>query len=339
MDETLPNKLEPLNGDPLPWLLELDPDNPGVRTFALRELLNWPEDDPKVRQARADTMTMGPVPVILEAQHPDGYWIKPGGGYFPSYRATVWQIIFLAELGADPSDERLRRGCEYVLSHSIAVNGAFSMGHRPVPSSAIHCLNGDVLSALFRLGYANDPRVQAAVGWQAHAITGQGQVQYYKSGTTGPGFACVANQGQPCAWGAVKAMKALVALLPHQRTLAVQTAIEAGAEFLFGRDPAVADYPHTGRVSPAWFKFGFPLSYRSDVLETVAVLEQLGYGEDPRLANVIQLILGKQDGQGRWKLESTLNGKMWVDIEEKGKPSKWVTLRVLRILRKVHVNG
>jgi len=138
-------------------------------------------------------------------------------------------------------------------------------------------------------------------------------------------------------------MKALIAVPPDQRTPAVQRAIEVGAEFLLSRDPAVADYPYTERVSSTWFKFGFPLSYWSDVLETTAVLADLSYGGDgsaelgevPRLANALQLILSKQDAQGRWKLENTLNGKMWADIEKKGQPSKWVTLRALRVLKRV----
>jgi hypothetical protein len=96
------------------------------------------EDDREVQQAKEEVTRTGPVPVILEAQHPEGYWTRPGGGYSPSYRATVWQIIFLAELGADPSDERVRRGCEYLLNHNVAANGGFSMAARPVPSSVVH---------------------------------------------------------------------------------------------------------------------------------------------------------------------------------------------------------
>ena len=88
-----------LNDDPIPWLLEADPATPGVRYFALRDLLDRPEDDPEVREARAPIMTTGPVPTILGAQHPDGYWVKPGSGYAPKYRGTVWQIILLAEPG------------------------------------------------------------------------------------------------------------------------------------------------------------------------------------------------------------------------------------------------
>jgi len=324
-----------LNHDPIPWLLEPDPANPGVRYFALRDLLDQPEDDPGIRKARTAIMTTGPVPTILDAQYPDGYWVKPGSGYAPKYRGTVWQIILLAELGADPADERVQRGCEYLLNHSIATNGAFSAYQRPVPSGSIHCLNGNLLYTLLRLGYGDDPRVQAALDWQAHAITGEGQIQYYKSGTVSPGFACSANLGQPCGWGATKAMKALIGVPPDKSTPVVQRAIEVGAEFLLSRDPAVADYPYTERVSSTWFKFGFPLSYWSDVLETTTVLVELGYGNDPRLANALQLILSKQDAQGRWKLENTLNGKMWADIEKKGKPSKWVTLRALRVLKRV----
>jgi len=279
-------------------------------------------------------MTTGPVPIILDAQETNGSWVKSGSGYSPKYRGTAWQIIILADLGADPAaDERVQRGCEYLLSHSIASNGAFSVYTKPVPSGSVHCLNGNLLYALLRLGYGDEPRVQTALDWQARAITGEGAFQYLKSGTSGPSFACSVNEGLPCGWGATKAMKALAAVPSSQRTPVIERAVEAGVEFLFSRDPALADYPYTQRVSSTWFKLGFPLSYWSDVLETTTVLAELGYGNDPRLANALEFILSKQDDQGRWKLENSLNGKMWTDIEEKKKPSKWVTLRVLHLLK------
>jgi hypothetical protein len=322
-----------LKEDSTDWLLEPDKTNPGVRYFTLCDLLDLPESDPEVIQARHAVMTTGPVPIILKAQAPEGYWVKPGGGYSPKYRGTVWQIMFLAGLGADPSDERVRRGCEYLLNHSLATNGAFSARQKPVPSFTIHCLNGNLLFALLRLGFAQDPRVQAALDWQAQAITGQGQIRFYRSGTSGPGFACGVNQGQPCGWGAAKAIKTLLSVPLEQRTPAIQHAVDVGAEFLLSRDPAVADYPYTERVSSSWFKFGFPLSYWSDVLETTAVLVALGYGKDPRLSNALDYILNKQDSQGRWRLENSLNSRMWVSIERRGQPSKWITLRVLQLLK------
>lgn len=48
----------------------------------------------------------------------------------------------------------------------------------------------------------------------------------------------------------------------------------------------------------------------------------------------IRFILGKQNTQGRWKLENSLNGKMWIDIEKRGKPSKWITLRARRVMKR-----
>ena len=318
-----------LKGDPLSWLLEPDQENPGVRYFALRDLLHGPEDD--LGRSRAEVMRTGPVPAILEAQHPEGYWARPGGGHSPSYRVTVWQIIFLAELGADPDDERVQRGCNYLLNHSTAANGGLAMSQKPVPSSVVHCMNGDPLAALLHLKMGDDPRVQAALTWQVQAILGEEPIKFYKSGTSGPNFACGYNGKQPCAWGATKALKALSAVPADQRTPMIAEAIEIGVEFLLGHDLATADYPYTDRVSSGWFKFGFPLSYRSDVLETAFILSGLGYRDDPRLKNALRLILSKQDDRGRWIMERSLNGKMWADIEKKGKPSKWVTLRAVQI--------
>lgn len=324
----------PLNADPLPWLLENDLENPSIRYFALRDLLDQPDDASDVCCAREAIMEHGPVPQILAAQHSDGYWSKAGTGYSPKYRGTIWQIIFLAELGADPHNEQVQHGCGYLLRQSLAPTGAFSCNQPPRPSGAVHCLNGNLLYALLSLGYADDPRVQIALNWQAQAIVGAETITYYQSGTAGPGFACGINLGQPCGWGATKAMRALVAIPEGKRTAVVQQAIELGINFLLQHDLATADFPYVERISSTWFKFGFPLSYWSDILETVSVLVDMGYGSDPRLAKVLQLILSKQDSQGRWKLENSLKGKMWVDIEKKGQPSKWITLRVLRMLKR-----
>jgi hypothetical protein len=330
--------LNAVNGDSLAWLLEPDSANPGVRSFALRDLLDRPTDDGEVVAAQAAVMRSGSVPAILDAQHPDGYWQKPGGGY-GKYRGTAWQIVFLGELGADPGDARVQRGCAYLLNHTIAANGGFACSNtnNPVPRSVVHCLNGNLLASLIRLGRLDDPRVQQALAWQAHAITGEEPIRYYQSGTSGPAFACAVNAGQSCAWGATKAMKALAAVPPAARTPLLQQAIAQGAQLLLRHNLVSAEYPFTGKISTAWFRLGFPLSYWSDILETLTVLVTLGYGHDPRLVDAYQWLLHKQDAQGRWKLENALTGKMWIDLECRGKPSKWVTLRALRVVKAMAV--
>jgi hypothetical protein len=308
-----------LRGDPLPWLLEPDPANPGVRALALRELLDRPQDDPEVRSALAATMATGPVPAILDAQSPDGFWVKAGSGYSPKYRGTAWQIIFLAQLGADGDDPRVRRGCEYALDHSRAPMpyGGFSVSVNASPSGQLHCLGGNLCAALLDLGWLGDPRLDQALDWQARSVTGEGIApaqqtdvlpHFYRCATSAPGFVCAANAHQPCAWG---------------------------IRFLLGRDPAVADYPTWDDRPPSgsWFRFAFPVAYVTDVLQNLEALTALGYGGDPRLRPALDLVLSKQDAEGRWRLEYDYRGKTWADLEEKGQPSKWVTLRALRVLR------
>jgi hypothetical protein len=327
----------------LAWLSEDDPDNPGVRYFALRDLEGIAADSPELSAAQKSVMTNGPVPIILAHQHPHGYWIKPG--YLPKYNGTMWSIIFLAQLGADGCDPRVQRACEHLLDYAATKHGGLSADGNN--SGLIHCLQGNLCTALIDFGYLDDTRLQRALDWLARSITGQdiapntekeAPIRYLRSGNSGPGFECSANNYMPCAWGAVKAMLALSKVPAAQRTPAIESAIQTGVQFLLSVDPATADYPagYTTKPNRSWFKFGYPIAYVTDVLQILEVLVALGYGGDARLTNALNLLLSKQDQHGRWPLEYTYNGKTWVDIEEKGKPSKWVTLRAMRVLRNIH---
>ncbi len=328
-----------LNANPIPWLLE--ESHPAVRHQTLVHLLDRPPDDHEVRSARAAAMQTDPIRAILAAQHEEGYWVYPGPGYGPKYTGTVWQLIFLDQLGVDPSHPQVRRACEYVLTHSQTSSGGFgAMGgfraKQPPPSSAIHCLNGNLLRALLGLGWIDDERVQQSIDWQARSITGEGFDHYFKSGTSGPGFSCAANEGLPCAWGAIKAMLALARIPAHRREPHVQQAIDTGVAFLLGHDPAIADYPMGwGNTKPSgsWFKLGFPSGYVADLLQNLEALCELGFAHDPRLQPAITWLLGKQNPAGQWLNQYAYHGKTWVDFEKQGHPSKWVTLRASRVLK------
>ena len=139
-----------LRANPIPWLLEPDKTQPAIRYFTLRDILERSSNDSDVKNALAASMLSGPVPVILAAQEPEGYWDKPGPGYGPKYRGTQWAVVFMAQLGADGTDSRVRTGCEYVLSHAIASNGSLSMNG--TPSGFIHCMAGNLGAAFIDLG-------------------------------------------------------------------------------------------------------------------------------------------------------------------------------------------
>jgi len=163
---------EQLNSDSSGWLLEEDLDNPAIRFFALQDLLDLRGDDPEVEAAQHAVMTSGPVPVILENQHPEGWWDRSGAGYYPKYTGTVWSVTFLAQLGADGSDERVRRGCEQVLEHNRAPYGGFSFNGKN--GGMVQCMQGNLCAAMIDLGWQEDERLQGALGWLVRSVTGEG---------------------------------------------------------------------------------------------------------------------------------------------------------------------
>jgi hypothetical protein len=213
-----------------------------------------------------------------------------------------------------------------------------------LPSGTIDCLQGNLCAALLDLG-CEDERVDKAFEWMARSVTGEGvspmedkaaTVRYY-SGKCGPSFACGGNNKLPCAWGAVKVMLAFSKLPGRKRTELINSAISAGVDFLFSKDPAKADYPcgYSNKESGNWWKFGFPVFYVTDLLQNVEALVGLGYGNDPRLARALNIVREKQDRLGRWLLEYDYAGKTWVDFGTKKQPNKWVTLRALKVLKAV----
>ena len=328
-----------LDRNALNWLLE--PEDPGVRYLALRDLLGLPPGDPELLKARQQAHSQGPIATILNAMEKDGYWVEPGPGYRPKYTSSVWSMISLAQLGASASaDPRIQTACTYLLDHALTSSGQFTVNG--APSGTIDCLQGNLCASLFDLGMA-DSRLAAAFEWMARTVTGEGMapldekkaaVRYYGY-KCGPLFACGANNKRSCAWGGAKVMLAFSKLPPAQRTPLIERAIQAGVDFFLGIDPATAGYPTGGAEKPSqdWWKLGFPIFYVTDLLQVVEALVRLGYAGDARLANALDLIRQKQDPDGFWNLEYDYAGKTWVDFGRKKKPNKWITLRALFVLR------
>jgi hypothetical protein len=309
-----------LNADPLPWLLEAD--EPGVRYLALRDLAKHAKPA-ELRAARQQAHSEGPIAAVLKRLNKAGYWAAPGPGYNPKYRATVWSIILLAQLGACADDDpRIAKACAYLLDHGLADGGQFTTSG--ASSGTADCLQGNLCWAMLELGY-EDARLEKAFDWMARTV----------SGKCGPTFACGANNKLPCAWGGAKVMLALARLPKERRTPPVKRAIAHGIDFFFSVDPADATYPSGWAPKPSgnWWKFGFPVFYVTDLLQVAEALTAIGYGADPRLKRILMLIRDKQNADGRWLLEYDYAGKTWVDFGAKKEPNKWVTLRALRVLK------
>ena len=329
-----------VNGNPIPWLLETE--SPGVRYLALRDLVDRPQTDRELRAARKTAHSQGPIAAVLKEMDDAGYWVRPGPGYNPKYRSTVWALILLAQLGASlEEDPRIAKACAYLLDH-MAEGGQFATSISGAPSSTVDCLQGNLCWALLTLG-CEDPRLEKPFEWMARTVTGEGiagpeernaAVRYYAY-KCGPRFACGVNAGLPCAWGGVKVLLALAQWPKKRRTPLMKRAIQQGADFMFSVDPATAAYPtRTGdKPNRSWWKFGFPVFYVTDLVQLVEALATLGYGGDTRLSRALALIRDKQDENGRWALDYDYAGKTWVDFGAKKQPNKWVTLRALRVLK------
>ena len=328
----------------LDWLLAHD--EPVVRYLALRDLVGLSVDDPELLAERQLAHHQGPVAKILEHMDPEGFWEKPGPGYGPKYRSTVWALILLAQLGASmDEDERVAQTCRYYLAQALPETG--HIAYNGAPGGTFDCLQGNMSWALLELGYAEpehwDARLDAAFDWMARTVTGEGVASQGDKNTSeryyayqcGPDFACGANNNQSCAWGAAKVMLAFSRLLAERRTPRIETAIQRGVDFLFNVEPTSAAYPTAYGNPPSrnWWKFGFPVFYVTDLLQLAEALVRLGYGADPRLAATLQLIREKADAQGRWPLEYHYASKTWGNYGRGGQPNPYVTLRALRVLR------
>jgi hypothetical protein len=180
----------------------------------------------------------------------------------------------------------------------------------------------------------------------ARSVTGEGvapqseknaPVRYY-AGKCGPLFACGSNNKLSCAWGGVKVMLAFSKLPDYKRTPLIQRAIKQGVDFIFSVDPATAEYPTRNGAKPSrdWWKFGFPVFYITDLLQLAEAMVALGYGNDKRLANTLDLIRKKQNENGQWLMEFDYAGKTWLEFGKKKEPNEWVTLRALRVLKNMN---
>ena len=329
------NWIDLLKGDAREWLQE--GENPSVRYFTLLDILERKTTDPLVTAAKSRIMHSGVVPKILSGQNPGGYWERAEDFYIRTkYRGTVWQLIILAEMGADGRDPRLQHACEFILDWSqdrqsggFAYRGSRAGGGNH--SGVLPCLTGNMVWSLIRLGREKDSRVQHGIRWLTEFLR-------FDDGETRPPSEWPYHRWEQC-WGrhtcipgVVKALKAAAEIHFARRTPAVKKLISRGAEFMLRHHLFKRSHDLGRAAKPKWTRFGFPTMWDIDALEAADILLRLGIRDD-RMQETMDLILSKQDDQGRWSLENTFNGRFRINIDRKGRPSKWVTLIALRVLK------
>jgi len=328
-----------LSTDPTDWLLEKS--NPSVRYFTLHDMLEKPGTDPEVKEAKQDIMKTGVVPAILEKQNKKGYWETPERFYAAKYKGTVWQLMILAEHGADEHNDNIRKACEFILASSQDLESggfAYSSSVRTGGgrhSEVVPCLTGNMVWSLIRLGYLEDPRLQQGIDWITTYQRFDDKIAEVPKGWPYDRLKTGCFGKHTCHMGAVKTLKAVAEIPEKKRSNAVKQTIEKGADYFLLHHVFKSSHNLNRVPKPGWLKFGFPLMYQADALEILGILTKLGY-KDQRMQEAIDLVISKQDNNGRWLLENTFNGRYQVTIEQKEKPSKWITLHALRVLKRFY---
>lgn len=322
-----------LKADPTEWLQE--PDNPSVRFYALRDLEGRSEEDVEIKEAKSAIMGSALVKTIIAAQKLGGYWEKEENMYLPKYTATTHQLLVLAEYGATRTPE-IDKAIEHVFrfqrnsGHFLTELPKSEKGRNSVVKDGC-CFDGNVLVYLNHFGYLEDSRTRKLLEFI---------YDYYDNENTG--WKCRAFPIDPskvfpvnCFMGRTKLLKAFSMIPQDKRDPEMERIIDLEVEEIL--ENLVYKYlrnPDGSRKEKAgWKRFGFPLFYQADLLEVLDTLTRLGV-KDERMRDSVDLVINAQQSDGKWLLKNTYNGKMWMDIEEKHKPSKWITLRAMCVLNK-----
>jgi hypothetical protein len=325
-----------LKANPTDWLLE--EENPSVRYFTLKNILDRPDDDKAVQAAKQKIMQTGFVPDILRRQRETAYIQAYPRFYTYKYKGLVWSLITLAELGAEVTPQ-IKEQCKYIFENSQErQNGGFSQNTAARTgggriTEVIPCLTGNMVWSLIHFGYLDDPRLQKGIDW----IT---RFMRFNDGTEDDPQVPPYNRYEMC-WGAhtclmgvVKALKALSAVPVEKRTKEINDTIQRATEFILIHHIYKRSHSLNRTSKPGWLKFGFPLMYQTDALEILDILTEMGI-KDSRMDDTINIVIAKQDDKGRWKAENTYNSdRLLIPIGQKDEQSKWITLRAMRILKR-----
>jgi hypothetical protein len=297
------------------WLLDSDPS---IRWQVMRDLTAAPKEE--VAAERAKVAVEGWGAQLLAAQGTDGYW---GTGTSNPEWVSLQTLLLLHDMGLDPTSEDARgavaRVRDNVTWQGVLPQDAAWHGKPLFAGEVEPCINGRVVT----VGSYFRQDVQGIVdrllgeqmpdgGWNCEQERGSTRGSFHTT-------ICV-----------------LEGLLEHERATGgspmVTAARERGQEYLLERH-LLRRLSTDEVIDSAWTQFSFPTGYHYDVLRGLEYLRSAGIALDTRMAEAIELVKSKRDVDGRWLLENVHPDLL--DAEPgaaEGRPSRWNTLRALRVL-------
>ncbi len=300
---------------PILWLLDSDPS---IRWQVMRDLIDAPAVE--VAAERARVATEGAGARLLALQAADGRW--GNAAWNRGWDSTMHALTLLRKMGLDPGSTEARRAVGLVRDRVTWQGcGPQDCDSNPYFTGEVEpCINGQVAASAAYFGQDVRGIVDRLLGEQL----------------PDGGWNCEAERGSTRS-SFNTTICVLEALLEHERAAGSSPEVTAarlrGQEYLLER--RLFRRRSTGEVvDAAWTRFAFPTWWHYDVLRGLEYLRRAGVAPDERVAEAIGLVASKRSGDGRWPLETRHPGRMPVEMDkDEGRPSRWNTLRALRVLR------
>jgi hypothetical protein len=305
------------------WLLDGDP---AIRWQALRDLVGAAEH--VVERERSRVARDGWGSRLLAKQDPEGTWAggksSDGGLYSPKWTSTTYTMLMLRDFGLAPASRQARKACSLLLDRGLQPDGGINYGTwaRWIRRSET-CVTGMVLSILSYFKYEDD-----RLATIAHHLLQQQMPD--------GGWNCRRPDGATHAsvHTTISVLEGLQHYELHRRRRVgqVRSAQRRGLEFLMVH--RLFRSHRTGKIiKPEFIRFAFPPRWHYDVLRSLDYFQAVDAPCDSRLADAIDVVCSNQQGDGRWLLQNAYKGKTYFQLERAGAPSRWNTLRALRVLR------
>jgi hypothetical protein len=303
------------NKSVIQWLLDSDPS---IRWQVMRDLIGAPGDE--IATERAKVATDGWGAQLLTRQDADGYW---GAGASNPEWVSLQTLLLLRDMGLDPQSEEARQAVarvrENITWQGVLPQDAAWHGKPLFAGEVEPCINGRVVAVGSYFGQNVSGIVDRLIseqmsdgGWNCEQERGSTRGSFHTT-------ICV-----------------LEGLLEYERATGNSTAVtaarEQGQEYLLERH-MLRSLSTREVIDPAWTQFSFPTGYHYDVLRGLEYLRSAAITQDARLSEAIDLVVSKRDMDGRWLLENVHPDQL--DAEPgvvQGQPSRWNTLRALRVL-------
>jgi hypothetical protein len=293
------------------WLMDSDP---AVRWQVMQDLLGFPAAD--VTAERAKIARSGWGAELLSRQDEDGRWA--GALYSPKWTSTTYTLLLLHWLGLPPGHPQARTGLRQLWDGAQEYGGGITFTRSVRQPEA--CITGMLVLLSASFGDTSG-RAESALAWLLDQQLSDG------------GWNCESIRSGSRHGSFHTSITALDALLTYQRSGGVQPVDDAmmrGREF-FLRHHLYRSHTTGEVVDPAFTRFPFPPQWHFDALRGLEHFRMSAAPRDDRLAQAVDLVRAACDRNGRWRRYAPYPGRTWLRLEPPG-PSRWTTLRCLRVL-------